>query len=94
MAIQPRNSSRQVSGRLCAEGIAERFRIGFNHSHQTRRVAFANLASALANPEVVDSYIRKEIQQGRILEPVPQELAQTFYTSPFGVIPKGHASGK
>lgn len=75
-------------------GISEGFRIGYNFAHKMGKPAIANLPSTLANPEVVDSYIEEEMLHGRIVGPVPEELRNSIHTSPFGVIPKGHGTGK
>jgi len=71
------------------QGIHEGFRVGFSRASRCRSVV-RNLRSAQEHPDVVDSYLRKEVALGRLIRfakstvPVLPELT----TSPIGVIPK------
>ena len=72
-------------------GLSGGFRIGFNRAQQLVS-AKANMRSAILNPSVIDEYIIKEKAAGRfvgLLQP-----AVDIHLSSFGVIPKGHISGK
>ena len=52
------------------------------------------MQSASKNKVVVDEYLRKEVELGRVVGPLnPAELPQT-HTSRFEVIPKSHQPGK
>ena len=51
------------------------------------------MLSAEQNPEVVDQYLRKEKEAGRVVGPLPQHIAG-LHVSRFGVIPKPHQPGK
>lgn len=53
------------------------------------------MRSAYTNPQVVDDYLAVERAQGRLIGPILRSsLASTFYSSPFGVIPKRNCPGK
>lgn len=53
-----------------------------------------NHPSSLANQAVVGSYISNEVQVGRLVGPIPDSFQGFVHTSPIGLVPKGHASGK
>ena len=75
-------------------GIEKGFRIGFNYSQSKLRKNGSNLLSAVLNQEVVAAYMKEEVSKGQLAGPLPQEVATQVYTSPIGVIPKGHTPGK
>ena len=52
------------------------------------------MLSASEHPDVVERYIASEWAEGHILGPVDPGSVSGLHTSRFGVIPKGHASGK
>ena len=74
-------------------GIEHGFRVGFNYS-QPLSSAKRNMLSASEHYDVVERYIASEWAEGRILGPVDPGSVSALHTSRFGVIPKGHASGK
>ena len=74
-------------------GLEKGFRIGYNYTRQCK-ASGRNLASALENPEVVQEYIQKEEDLGRIVGPMEKASAINLQVSPFGVIPKQHAPGQ
>ena len=76
------------------EGLERGFRIGFNNSQAGLKKAGSNLLSAFRNQDVVSSYIKAEVSLGRLVGPLPQEVAAQVHISPIGVIPKGHTPGK
>ena len=76
------------------EGLERGFRIGFDHSQAKLKKAGSNLLSAILNQEVVSSYIKEEMSLGRLVGPLPQEVASQAHINPIGVIPKGHTPGK
>ena len=57
--------------------------------------AVANMHSANLHPEVITGYLHREISLGRMLGPFPRTFAAPeLQLNRFGVIPKGHNSGK
>ena len=71
-------------------GISQGFRVGFNRSVVTKS-ATSNLAVPF--PEVVDQYLRREVQLNR-MHALPREVAQGIHISPLGIIPKKNKPGK
>ena len=54
-----------------------------------------NIPSAEEHPEVITKYIEKERAKGRILAPFHvNDIEPPVQISRFGVIPKGHTTGK
>ena len=75
-------------------GIREGFRIGFDYNKATRS-ASKNLPSADLHPEVIHECLAKEIRLGRMLGPFgTHALLPSLQINRFGVIPKGHNTGK
>ena len=74
-------------------GITEGFRIGFDYS-KTCTSEKCNLSLAEDNPEVVTTYLQKEVDLGRVISPLPKEVTPEVHISLFGVIPKGNQPGK
>lgn len=72
-------------------GIANGFRIGFDHRRHCGAVK-ANMLSAQRNPSVVEDYLRVEIEEGRVPGPIAQP--GSLHINHFGVIPKRHQVGK
>ena len=76
-------------------GLREGFRIGprgLSGGHQAKR----NLRSAYDHAEVIDGYLAREVQLGRV-QRLPPPVALSFpmlRISPFGVIPKRNRPGK
>ena len=53
------------------------------------------MGSAQLHPEIITEYIEKELSLGRMLGPFPASfLTPELHVNRFGVIPKGHNSGK
>ena len=76
------------------QGICSGFHIGFNRSAHCGP-ATSNMRSALDNAQVVQQHLQEETQLGRVVGPIPQELALTgTQVSPIGVIPKSSQPGK
>ena len=83
-------------GRFVVEGLCQGFRIGFNRQTPLQP-ALRNMQSALDHPEVIDNYLRKECTLGSMLGPIIPEVLAMLSESQinrFGVIPKGHNTGK
>ena len=75
------------------EGISSGFRIGFNYGSHQCRAAKRNMQSAIQNPQVVDQYLTKECEKGRIIGPL-EKGSLSLHINRFGVIPKPHQPGK
>ena len=43
---------------------------------------------------MVTQYLQEEVSLGRVIGPLPTDVASRVHCSPFGVIPKKHAPGK
>ena len=71
-------------------GLAQGFRVGFNHAHELRS-AWWNMLSADAYPTVVQSYIDKERKVRRIIDPLG---APNVHLNRIGVILNGHTPQK
>ena len=70
------------------------FHIGFNRSSPLKS-ASSNMVLAHLNPEVVTAYLQRELSRGRMPGPFNSaEVQQPVYINRFGVIPKGHNTGK
>ena len=52
------------------------------------------MPSALEQPDTVQRYIADELAKGRMLGPVTPDLHSSLHINRFGVIPKGHNTGK
>ena len=74
-------------------GIEHGFRVGFAQGNPLSS-ARRNMHSVALHPSVVDSYIRSETQEGRILGPFPPGHIQGLHVNRMGVIPKGHTPGR
>ena len=75
-------------------GLEHGFRIGVKESSRLRR-APRNLASAVKQPQVVQSYLDRELSLGKILFVPPQASSPPLIQiSSFGVIPKKHKPNK
>lgn len=77
------------------QGISNGFRIGFRRGSPLQS-AKKNLQSVADHPQVVDSYLKEEMQTGRVLGPFPKSQAQQagWHINRFGVIPKKHQLNK
>ena len=55
----------------------------------------SDMGSAYLHPEVINEYLKKEHALGRLLGPYPESFsAPSLHLNHFGVIPKGHNTGK
>ena len=83
--------------RECADylvsGLKQGFRIGFNYEQCSITGARSNMLSALQHSEVIDSYLQEEMKMGRIAGPIDPQSC-TLHVNRFGVVPKGHQTGK
>ena len=65
----------------------------FNHN-VSLKPASGNMASTLANPQVIDEYLRTEVQSGRVAGPFLQPPFHNLHVSRFGAIPRRIQPGK
>ena len=80
--------------RYIVAGLSNGFRIGCRRDVRLRS-AKANMPSAINHPQVIDDYLQGEITKGRMLGPFPPTFfASELQINRFGVIPKGHNTGK
>ena len=80
--------------RYIIDGLSNAFRIGFNRATHLQS-ASSNMGSAQLHPHIITDYIRKELSRGRMLGPFPPSFsAPELHINRFGVIPKGHNTGK
>ena len=70
------------------EGIRRGFRIGFDYGLCQCTRALRNMKSVSEHREVVEEYIRGEVEAGRVMGPFSREVFPGVQVSPFGVIPK------
>ena len=78
---------RQFVELLCT-GIWEVFRVGFNYREHQCRKASGNMRSVSEHRDVVEEYIHKEREAGRLLGPFQPSAFPAVHVNPFGVIPK------
>ena len=75
-------------------GLTADFRVGYAYSTHRLRSRNRNHPSSLANQAVVSRHIATELAAGRLIGPLPQALHDFVHTSPIGLVPKGHNTGK
>ncbi|XP_077977132.1 uncharacterized protein LOC144432735 [Glandiceps talaboti] len=68
------------------EGFSDGFLINFFGKHVNFQAS--NLKSALANPEIVQKKLQKELEAGRLAGPFLSPPFPVFRVSPLGVVPK------
>ena len=75
-------------------GLQSGFRIGFAWS-KALKDASSNMFSAAQHPQPISEYLEKELQLGRMLGPFKDQSGfKSIHISRFGVVPKGHNTGK
>ena len=75
------------------KGIQQGFRIGVNTTANCIS-ANKNMRSAMLNPQVIEEYIKQEIELGNVIGPFTKAVAPAVHINRFGVIPKKHQPGK
>ena len=75
-------------------GLSQGFRIGFDMDRTSLKSSTHSHPSATDNQVLVSEYIRSEVECGRLVGPVPEELVPRIKISPIGLIPKPHQVGK
>lgn len=53
--------------KLLVEGIENGFRIGYDATSRTLKSAPSNMISVMEHPDIVSSYLAKEVKAGRII---------------------------
>ena len=74
--------------------VSFRFRVGYSPGRRALWSQRCNHPSSLANQAVVASHITNELLAGCLVGPIPESLQSVVHTSPIGLVPKGHASGR
>ena len=75
------------------DGFKYGFRIGYNYENHSYGAAKRNMASSVENPRVVEEYLAKERELGRVIGPLTPGSLQ-LQINRFGVIPKSSQPGK
>ena len=78
---------RQFVELLCM-GIREGFRVGFNYREHQCRKASGNVRSVREHRDVVEEYIHRERETGRLPGPLQPNAFPEVRVSPFWVIPQ------
>eukprot|EP00731_Ephydatia_muelleri_P038276 Em0703g1a len=91
-AALARHPDRDFAAYICS-GIQFGFRIGFVRSCSLKS-ASANMFSSFQHPDIIQEYISKELDLGRMLGPLDPTCYTTVHINRFGVVPKGHNIGK
>ena len=74
-------------------GLREGFRTGFDRRHPLRSTT-RNMPSTELHPEHITEYLAKELERGRMIGPLPLSWRPHLHINRFGLIPKGHNTGK
>ena len=84
----------QAFVRYICDGIKFGFRIRFQWGSPLSS-ASSNMESARQHPAVISEYLQKELSMGRMLGPFTNtQTLPPLLVNRFGVIPKGHNTGK
>ncbi len=75
------------------QGLREGFRIGFKWESPLTS-ATCNMHSTRLRPAAISGYIADELSKGRMLGPFPLAWKAQVHINRFGLIPKGHNTGK
>lgn len=86
-------SSRQRFCRLHIKWYSNGFRLGVN-PQATYTLVSRNMQSALLHQDVIDEYLKQEIELRNILGTFQKTTAPVVHVNRFGVIPKKHQIGK
>jgi len=75
-------------------GMQKGFHIGADRGRLSLRPGPGNLPSVYQHPHLIDTHIAGEVEQGRMLGPVPDHLSPHCHCNPIGLIPKPHQPGR
>lgn len=76
------------------QGLEEGFRLGFRYTGRSNKSAKSNMHSAAERPEVINSYLAKEVELGRVVGPLERSQFPEAHVSRFGLVPKNHQPDK
>ncbi len=74
-------------------GLQNGFRIGFQWDSRLTS-AVCNMHSTRLRPAAISGYIADVLSKGRMLGPFPLTWRERVHVNRFGLIPKGHNTGK
>ena len=80
--------------RYICEGLSLGFRVGFQRDSIQLKPAAANMASTRLHPDTIRKYLADELSRGHMLGPLPLTWKPLVHINRFGLIPKGHNTGK
>ena len=80
--------------RYILSGMRHGFLIGADRTCLSLRPGPGNFPSVLQHPDLVKAHIAAEIEEGRLMGPVPGHLVPLCHCSPIGLIPKPHQPGR
>ncbi len=75
------------------QGLRDGFRIGFQWDSRLTS-AVCNMHSTRLRPAAISGYIADELSKGCMLGPFPLTWRERVHVNRFGLIPKGHNTGK
>ena len=75
-------------------GLSQGFRLGFNSLAVSFQSASHDMPSASLQPSVIDQYLLRELEKGRIAGPFSISPIPHFHVSRFGIITKKYQPGK
>ena len=73
-------------------GTRQGFHMGFRYWDQACRGSVA-MRSAEENPQVIDEYLARELERGRVLGPLALEVSQAVHINRFGLYPRAISWG-
>ena len=75
-------------------GIGRGFHIGADRARLVLKRSPSNLPSVRQHATIVEEHVVEERAAGRLLGPLPPQLARLCHTSPISLIPKPHQPGR
>ena len=75
-------------------GIGRGFHIGADRARLVLKRSPSNLPSVRQHATIVEEHVVGERAAGRLLGPLPPQLARLCHTSPISLIPKPHQPGR
>ena len=89
-----KNYARKCSHIHVLNGLQNGFRVGFNPTSVSLKLATQNMPSASLQPSDIDDYLYTELAKGRVAGPFSSPPLPHLHISRFGVIPQKHQPGK
>lgn len=87
----PRSHPDRIKAGYVVHGLRQGFSLMFNPESRLKP-ATSNCSSALVHPHIIDDYLSKEIQLGRVAGPFSTPPMPNLQISRFGVIPKSSSN--